>query len=339
VAKTWKDYILRSGAPLEYEVARAMSKSGFEVSADLSYLRRELDGSKEHSVDIFASFWGEPATFAAHLLVECKYRSPEKSLLLLQDPNVDIAVSNLGGTVVCVDHFVPFYLGTNAFLEMEADCPLVYKGVEIHEKDNAVDVEFRRAIQQLRFGMPAALHRAVESSIFNTEASVDDTHAIFLAPVLVTNAPLLVLKEEVDIKTIENAEDLSEIAERTGMAVLFSQHGPEYVQHFHGAMQQLVIGDFADSFIRLLEKSIRKKRKKIRCHESPAQILRDMRGDDQAWCYETGDQFYIVNLDYLPTFLSLFLSGCRMAYKFRGKRAGKEVVDPDKLFSMDGKDV
>lgn len=328
MSKTWKDYILRSGAPLEYEVARAMSKFGFEVSADLSYLRRELDGSKEHSVDIFASFWGEPSTFAAHLLVECKYRSPEKSLLLLQDPNVEIAASNLGGTVVCVDQFVPFYLGTNAFLEMEAACPLVYKGVEIHERDNAIDVEFRRAVQQLRYGMPAALHRAIDYSIFNPEVSVDYTHAIFLAPVLVTNAPLLVLKEEVDIKTIENAKDLSEITERAGMAVLFSQHGPEYVQHFHGAMQDLVIGDFADQYVLLLEKSIKKKRKKIRCHESPTQILRDMRGDDMAWCHETGNQFYIVSLEYLPEFLSQFLAGCHAAYDFRRKSKAKMVVDP-----------
>lgn len=324
MAKSWKDFILRSGAPLEYEVARAVSNNGFEVDADFCYMRRDVDGAKEMSVDVLAVHWGHPneLKYAAHLLIECKYRSPGKSLLLLPEPNAETTPSTVGGTVMCLDQFVPYHLGTNAFLEMELSSPLVYKGVEIYDRGEADETEFRRGIQQLRYGMPAALHRAIDLCFFG---AADTIHSIFLAPILVTNAPLLVLKEDVDMKAIEEAEDISEITKPTGMAVLYSGYGPDYEQHFHGTLSKLLIGN--EGLAQNVEKHLKKKGKKFASWESPMQTILDLRGDDVLWCRKAGSQFYVVNLGYLEMFLVRFLSGCRSAYEFRSKRKSRAVAD------------
>ena len=56
--KGWKDHLLRSGAPLEYEVASVMSGADMAVDADFPFVRRDSVGIKEWSVDIAATWYG-----------------------------------------------------------------------------------------------------------------------------------------------------------------------------------------------------------------------------------------------------------------------------------------
>lgn len=332
MTKSWKDYILRSGAPLEYEVARSVSNNGFEIDADFCYMRRDVDGAKEMSVDILAVHWGNPEElqYAAHLLIECKYRAMGKSLLLLPEPNVETSPATVGGTVMCLDQFVPYHLAYNAFLEMEMRAPLVYKGVEILAGGESDEREFRKGIQQLRYGMPAALHRAIDLCFFGAAESL---HSIFLAPILVTNAPLLVLKEDVDMRAIAEATDISDITTSTGMAVLYSGHGPDYEQHFHGTLANLLKGNIR--LARDLEKDLRKQGKKFPAWNGPSQTIRDLRGDDVLWSRKAGSQFYVVNLDYLDVFLVRFLAGCRNGYDLRRKKSPRVVAEIEDFLFVD----
>jgi hypothetical protein len=123
-------------------------------------MRMDVEGVKEHSVDMLCEFWDESG-YIVQLLVECKHRSPEKRLLLLHDPNMDWSPITLGGTVHCYDEFVPFHVKGNCFVDLEWKYPIVYKGVELHSGD-AVEADFRRAIQQLRYATPTAVLRALE---------------------------------------------------------------------------------------------------------------------------------------------------------------------------------
>lgn len=54
MSKDWKDVLLRSGVPLEYEVGQLLAKKGFDVDADFPYMRKDVEGEKEHSIDVMA---------------------------------------------------------------------------------------------------------------------------------------------------------------------------------------------------------------------------------------------------------------------------------------------
>ena len=128
--KGWKDHLLKSGVPLEYEVAAVMSRLGMAIDADFPFLRRDIAGVKELSVDIAANWYGPTANeagFELHTLVECKYRSPEKILLLLEDPNEEFSPATLGGTVSSFDAWIPFHLPLDAFVPIERNLHYVYK--------------------------------------------------------------------------------------------------------------------------------------------------------------------------------------------------------------------
>jgi hypothetical protein len=55
-AHGWKEPLLKSGLPLEHEVARILNQNGLSVPGEYKYLRAQQGGgSIEHSVDIHAS--------------------------------------------------------------------------------------------------------------------------------------------------------------------------------------------------------------------------------------------------------------------------------------------
>lgn len=90
IRRGWNDFLLRSGVPLEYEVALCLASEGMPVDADFSFMRRDVSGLKQWSVDIAASWYGPSANRVNYVLearVECKYRSPEKCVLFLEEPN------------------------------------------------------------------------------------------------------------------------------------------------------------------------------------------------------------------------------------------------------------
>ncbi len=76
--KNWKDALLSSGLPLEYEIAKVLEKYEYEIEGEYAYLRENNKGmNSERSVNIYAvkklyhdekRVWGR-----IHLLIECKY--------------------------------------------------------------------------------------------------------------------------------------------------------------------------------------------------------------------------------------------------------------------------
>src|SRR3712207_5741882 len=85
------------------------------------------------------------------IIVECKYHSQYKVVLLLRDPNIGgYSRIILGGTLRCYDHFVPYSIRLNFSVDLESLMEFVYNAVEIHEK-GAVEQDLRHAIQQLRY--------------------------------------------------------------------------------------------------------------------------------------------------------------------------------------------
>jgi hypothetical protein len=166
--KGWKDHLLRSGVPLEYHVATVLTKEDMRVEADFSFLRRDITGAKEWSVDMAASWFCQAkkadAAIQLELLVECKYRSQEKSILFLPEPIGRDSLAVVGGTVSIYDHFTPFHIKIDPLINLEAPLRFVYKGIELHD-GGAVEEDLRHGIQQLRYAAPARLRQDFEFAI------------------------------------------------------------------------------------------------------------------------------------------------------------------------------
>ena len=125
------DALLQFGCPRETDDASILTPTTpSHHEGDFPFLRRDIAGVKELSVDIAANWYGPTANeagFELHTLVECKYRSPEKILLLLEDPNEEFSPATLGGTVSSFDAWIPFHLPLDAFVPIERNLHYVYK--------------------------------------------------------------------------------------------------------------------------------------------------------------------------------------------------------------------
>ena len=51
----WKDCLLSSSLPFEFEIAKLLASAGFFISADYTYSRTDAGVTKDFSVDIEAS--------------------------------------------------------------------------------------------------------------------------------------------------------------------------------------------------------------------------------------------------------------------------------------------
>jgi hypothetical protein len=312
--KGWKDHFLKSGVPLEYEVAGMLPKAGMSVDADFPFLRRDVAGAKEFSVDIASTWYGPTKNdvgFELQTLIECKYRSPEKVLLLLEDPNEESSSAILGGTVSSFDTFTPFSLPQNAFVAMEKELQFAYKFIEIFD-GGAIEEEIRHGIQQLRYASPARLRQIFDFSLLIDAA---DPMGIFFTKILVTNAPLRLLDRSANIEKIKTAAKLDDVSKPIDMAILFSDFGPDFEDH--------VRSTFESGADRRLEFAQRVKRrlvgKKFEFASDPVWLVNDFWNGGRWTCSHIGTQFFVTNLNALPKLIDLLKSACKKAYRSRNK--------------------
>lgn len=139
----WKRYLLSSGVPLEHDVAQTLVEAGFAVSPEFPYLRHGGNEEKEFSVDLEAKWFGptdEDISYSLNLLVECKYRSPDKVVMLFEDPDTEPTNGTLGHTIAAIDLFAPYNLKHSVIYNFESNIPFTYKALEIHKGVYPLDV-------------------------------------------------------------------------------------------------------------------------------------------------------------------------------------------------------
>jgi hypothetical protein len=312
VGKDWKEVLLRSGVPLEYEVAQMLAGKGFDVDADFPYMRRDVEGEKEHSIDVMACKWLESGN-SAHicLLVECKYRSPEKTLLLFEAPSSPNTPVAAGEAVHAYDEFVPYYLKLGCFDRLEEQMPLVYKGVELHAND-AVERDFRRSIEQLRYSAPVALRRAFDMTFFGHPA---DNGAWFFAKVVVTNARMMLVGTDVDVEGVQAAGALEDVATEVDATVLYSEYGPDYERHFRGVFADA--GEDMRESAKRVAKYVKAQGKKVDGISKATDKVKDLLVANRNECREISTQFFVSNLKSLPKLVGGIEKGAKKALKGR----------------------
>lgn len=317
LAKNWKDHLLRSGVPLEYQVARMVAEHGMSVDADFAFVRRDISGEKEWSVDIAATEFVDNrkgnVLYQNSLLIECKYRSPEKIMLFIGDPNIEYSPITLGRTIQAIDFHTPHHISTSAFEAMDREITFAYKGIEIHET-GAVEQDIRHAIQQLRYAIPLNIKRRID---FGINAHPSDVIPMFFANILVTNAQIRVMADGIDLKAIGRANSIEEISNAASYVGLYSDYGPDYETHFRSV--------FADQHEERVQSArhvgdrLALSGKELGSFDSPTRYVEDLRSADRYLCSIFSTQFFVTSLDGLPELLKKIKSACAVAYRTKTK--------------------
>jgi hypothetical protein len=291
------------------------------VDADFSLLRRDIDAMKEWSIDI-ASTWfsnSQRIDFQLHLLIECKYRSPEKFVLLVPDPNEKFPPGTLGGTVNILDQLSKYHLSSEPFTELERGYEFVYKGIEIHS-GGASDEDLRHGIQQLRYATPAYLKQLLE---FSMGSHPEDRRPEFFAKILVTNAPLRLLKRKSSIGDIRAASTIDDVSIEIDSAILFSDYGPDYEDHFRLTFKN--DRDRLAGFAREISEELRTDGKQLSGNTDPVRLVESFSSASRYECRNVSTQFYVTTLKSLPRLLRAIRSACKASYKLRTKVDRKAV--------------
>ncbi|MBL7841417.1 MAG: hypothetical protein JNJ75_14845 [Cyclobacteriaceae bacterium] len=219
---SWKEYLLKSGLPLEYEILKFLSKKGCVVSHEFPYLRNnDQQTETEFSYDIDASYAKLPAW--TDLMIECKYRHDSTKWIFLPDSYGGVDEIYHTSFMHPLDHFNQH----NKFVLPDFPwefAPLCSKGVEVTGKEfNPKSIT--QAELQLAYGM---VHRVVDAFDNQTDEAMAATFADtlwFHVPVIVTTAQLYRLNPGITISSIRSTNGIESIASNVDAVIIKSQPG------------------------------------------------------------------------------------------------------------------
>ncbi len=218
-SKKWKDFLLKSSIPLEYEVKQLLDKYGCVSNYEFTYLRHdENEVINEFSYDIDASYIKEGHFF--ELMIECKYRDLSTNWVFIPDSYGGMDEIEPYSFLNPNDHFTQ----ENKFLKLDYEplASLCGKGIEINsEGQNPKTIT--KAINQLSYAMAEKVVSGMEHQI---EKLLTTSEIIFYnIPIIVTTANLYRLKENVTIKEIKESDDISSISTKEDCLILKTPTG------------------------------------------------------------------------------------------------------------------
>lgn len=227
----WKDKLISSSLPLEFEAAQILISKKFWITADYTYARTNESGiSTDFSVDINANIYTpyldpNEVTSSLELLIECKQRSPDHKWLFLPDINKGVfSPITLGRTLHAIDEFSSSFLDQNATVDFDKRGPFCYKGIEIDERTgNVHDSEIKHGISQLQYALPRLISNGIRS--YSQEMP------FFFCPILLTTSKLMILNRGVKIDGFEKMGTIEEIAKPVPYLYLYSDFGPGFQKY------------------------------------------------------------------------------------------------------------
>ncbi len=167
----WKSKLLSTGVPLEIDVSRTLSDLGFSVFPDFSYERDSTSG--DCSVDLLVTksicHPNQLLPIEIYLLVECKYRSPNRRMLFFPHHGNSWHPRPLE----ILDRLSSEHLGKQSIMDFIDGIPRAAKGLDVESAKSAKisDEEIRDGIRQLQFGMANLLKELCEDSLENRQNS------------------------------------------------------------------------------------------------------------------------------------------------------------------------
>lgn len=221
------EHLLKSSLPLEQHVAEIALKVGLQPCGEFSYLRKNENGSDaEFSIDVLAnaSYSAESSSpgIDLNVLLECKYASRAVEWVFSAIPQHEpITYSSTYAFHWFGTHFLESKQKLNE-LEPKDYCT---RGISL-SPSSADPKPIRHGLQQLRYAVPHLLDR-----ITTLYVSDFDEHPIpVITSMLVTNAPIRVMKPGLSLSDIEEAKSLDDITQRKEIVCIYQPAGPELLE-------------------------------------------------------------------------------------------------------------
>lgn len=220
----WKKHLLKSGLPFEYEVKECFVKHGCTVWDEYSYLKEDENKiEKEFSYDLDANYW--PGGHSVDFMVECKYKTEPTKWFFTPDPYA--YQSDISGNSIfhAMDYFsnnwFPF---KNPPYDKVIENPLgafCLKGVEVLN-NSFQETTITRAIHQLSYAFIEKLITSMDSQL--------DTELFHKAnfmhiPVIITNADLHLINENLTTKDIQRADTIEQISAKHDFLIFRNKIG------------------------------------------------------------------------------------------------------------------
>ena len=225
----WKDYLLKSGLPLEYEVKKILDERKCQTRFEHSYLRPDENNViNEFSFDISSAYIHEYNISFFDMMIECKYRDESTNWLFIPSESSPIGNITSGSFVHINDHFTKYTkhpFGLNQVPTIALECS---KGIEI-TNDGQNPKTITQAASQLSYAMAEAMTGGMYAQ-FSGEAGTTE-QMFYHLPIIITTANLYRLKENVNIDTIKKSDTLEEISTKEDCLVLKHHIGKDLEKH------------------------------------------------------------------------------------------------------------
>lgn len=224
--KKWKDALLRSSLPLENMVAELLSKKNFESNGQFSYLRKnEHNISTEFSVDLeaFTLIGLGKGRYGAtlNLLLECKYSHPTVKWVFSPVPFGNYLIGYINYfEELCTKRIVK----SDPLYDFENGLIYCTRGIALHEKD-VDEKSIEHGLSQLRFALPNLVEQMLSAQM--SKLHDEDLNIAIICPVLVTTAPLYVLKPDLDFEAYQKSNCIEDVAEKVDSLVVHQSISPQ----------------------------------------------------------------------------------------------------------------
>jgi hypothetical protein len=136
--------------------------------------------------------------------------------------------------------------------------------------------------------------------------------ATFLTKLLVTNAPLRILHRGIGIDAIRGAQRIEDISDTVEVAILFSDYGPDFEDHFRSV--------FKDRATERMETAKSVTQDLVSSKDrTPSHLIANLSAANRFECYHIATQFFIVTLAAVPALIKSIKQTCKKAYRDRAR--------------------
>ncbi len=230
----WKDLLLKSGLPLEFEVKQYLSSLGYNTIQDIQYIRRdEVDTKKAFSYDLSACRFESEVNHFIELLIECKYRHDSVSWVFLPedwDSDEEFGIADI------LNGIYTFSSSRNIYCQLRNPpknlAPLVGKGIEFLSNDQN-DKSLIQAISQISYSFAnLQVQTLTNQAVYHNQTIGNAIY--FQVPIIITTAKLFRLRPDVTISNVRNSQKIEDVADPADLLLYKHQMSPFLKQeNFH----------------------------------------------------------------------------------------------------------
>jgi hypothetical protein len=228
----WKNNLLKSGLPFEYEIKECFVKYSCTVWDEYSYIKADENKiEKEFSYDLDANYW--PGGHSVDFMIECKYKTEPTKWFFTPDPYGYQNDLNQNSFMHVMDYFsgnqFPFrHIPYDKVIEKPLG-PFCLKGVEIY-RDSSLEVNITKAIHQLSYAFVEKLISSMSSQL-DTEVEMFHKTNFIHVPVIITNADLYLINENLTTKNIKSAKLIDDISTKHDFLLFHNKIGEDLKNH------------------------------------------------------------------------------------------------------------